>query len=178
MSRPCTLCHSSERAQIDRQLRAGVGYELLLVYLKDLGVSTSKATLSRHAQHVLPSARQTGPKVASGDFLRDVVSTAAERMASGEIAPGIRDGISAEQEIGRRRDRATDTEIMLRFAQVLGGVAFPVIEGTYTEVDDEFAEEAAEDEELFRRQLTPGAYNGPLAPQPIDRQSQLARVRR
>jgi hypothetical protein len=150
IGRPCSACSSPHRKEIERRIRSGTPYTDVELWLASVGAPIGRTALSRHAAaHGLGIARRPGPRPISASFLRDVVSTAHEDMAAGELRPSIRDAIASTVELNRQSDREQDRDLMHQMAQILGG-AIPhvrVLPGdpTYTDMD---AERDADDAEF------------------------------
>lgn len=82
------------------------------------------------------------------DLAAVVVSKTLRSMAAGKLQPTLRDGLTAQQLLDRRAEKAADRRFMLQLSQALagGGYAPPpkllpspddtTIEGDFTEVDD------------------------------------------
>lgn len=123
MPRPCAGCSHPERASLDRRLRAGSALVDIVRWLDTTGQPIGRNALSRHARSHVGVTTTPGPRPTSGDFLKDVVSTAHAAMLDGLLAPNIKDAISAQGKLDSREARDADRDVLYRLSIVLSGQA-------------------------------------------------------
>jgi hypothetical protein len=117
---PCKTCEHENRREIERQQKAGVPDSLLAEATRAMGGGyVSRLALGRHRREHLGVDARPGRRPMSGDFARDVELAAAERLASGELRPSLRDGLNAAALIARRDDARLDRDILARIALAL-----------------------------------------------------------
>lgn len=145
MPQVCKVCTSAHGRSVDQKLRAAESYTSVAAWLTANGEPVSRAAVQRHAQnHLNMSLRAPGPAPAALDFLERVRDTAAARMASGEIAPTVGDGLKAVGILDQRTARHADEELAVRLALVIGGAA-QFAAPRIIDHDDAMELEAAED---------------------------------
>lgn len=168
----CHTCRHPLVEVINRRLTSE-GWSAVKVseWLKELGPDQyiSRISLGKHyrdhlmedhekarkaAAEALEKQKKTrkGPKAT--DIAALVRDTVIERVETGELVPTIAEGLRAQEILDRRAEKGEDRNLILQVAQLLSGAApvallgdGNVIEGEYTEVDPE----VAEDEALFAR---------------------------
>jgi hypothetical protein len=117
---PCKTCEHENRREIERQQKAGVPDSLLAVATRAMsGGYVSRLALGRHRRDHLGVDAKPGRRLMSGDFARDVEAAAAERLASGELRPTLRDGLNASTIIARRDDARMDRDLLAKIALAL-----------------------------------------------------------
>lgn len=121
MPRTCASCSSEHRSEIDRKLRSGATREDVARWLKEIDAPITAHAIGRHAKDHLGVAPPRGRRPVSDDFLQAVIERVGERMAEGEIEPGIRDGISAQKEKNRLAEKTADRDLLLKVALALTG---------------------------------------------------------
>lgn len=134
----CKICLSEHGRAVDQKLRAGESATSIAAWLSAQGEAVSRVAVGRHSTaHLALAPRAPGPAPMTGNFLQNVVGLTEQRMASGELQPSMRDGLTAQKLLDDRSEKFADRELTLRLAQVLGGATPPeLIEGNYREVPD------------------------------------------
>jgi len=95
-----------------------------------------------------PESIPEGTDAGDDDLAAVVVSKTLRSLAAGSLKPTLRDGLTAQQLLDRRAEKAADRRFMLNLAQAMagGGYAPPqkllpspdevTVEGTFEEIDD------------------------------------------
>jgi hypothetical protein len=90
---------------------------------------TKRASRARLAgeEEVIPTPETAADSIpddqpaAETDLAATVVKRTLRRLASGELEPGLRDGLIAQQLLDRREEKAQDRQFLLSLAQALAG---------------------------------------------------------
>jgi hypothetical protein len=120
MARPCKACASPRAPEIARRLKAGETAISVSRWLTDAGSPIGPHALGRHRDHIgVPATHgRVGP---SDDFLESVRDAVHERVQSGELQPGVRDGIAAQKALDAREAKEKDRDWQLRLVMALTG---------------------------------------------------------
>lgn len=121
MGRPCLSCASPRREEIDRKLRSGSSHADVARWLLSIGETIAPRGIGNHANGHLGVPSVIGRRPVSGDFLEAVRDGAHERLAAGDLAPSLKDGISAQRALDERMARGKDQDLMIRVAIALTG---------------------------------------------------------
>lgn len=121
-------------------LSDGISQTLVSTWTKEHDPYVSRLAIGRHQRAHLGIESQMGRRPVSEDYATAVRDRAHERMAAGEIQPGIRDGLNAQKMLDDRAMSANDREMMLILAQVLGGAYNPPALPDPDEIEGEIVE--------------------------------------
>jgi hypothetical protein len=155
--RVCKACDSPNAKAIDQQLRSGATQTGVAAWTAQRGAPISRAAIQRHATaHLALAPRPPGPRPVSGDFLVTVRDSVHADDIAGTQRPTVGHGLAAQAQIDHRADKATDRDLQILWAQVLGGAipyvkVLPSDEG-YTAAhafSDALEDEAAADDAEF-----------------------------
>lgn len=123
MPRPCASCESPFARELDRQIRADVPLTVLSAWASSQGHAISRNALSRHRRDHVGMVTGPGRKGMSDDLATAIRDRVHERLAEGDIQPGVRDGLSAQALLDRREATAGDREWQAKLVLALGGHA-------------------------------------------------------
>jgi hypothetical protein len=136
----CKTCSHPARAEIDRQIRAGVPVSTLTSWTRDHPPYVSRLALGRHRRHI-GVGTAPGRKPPSTDFLTDVRDAVHADMAAGVLRPNMGDGIAAQKALDARTDRDMDREWQYRLVLALTGhapVALPPLDPASAAIEAEY----------------------------------------
>jgi hypothetical protein len=121
MPRHCASCVSPHADEINRKLKAGIANADVSRWLSEVEAPITAQSIGRHAKDHLAVEPVRGRRPVSGDFLTAVVEKAHEGVTSGDLRVSVRDGIGAQAEINRQKDRTADRDLMTKIALALTG---------------------------------------------------------
>ena len=117
----CASCKHPQVREINHRIREKRPFEDISRWLTELGTPITRQALARHARAHVGVQPTLGRRPVSGDFLRDVVETVHEKLADGELAVTLRDGISAQAELNKMAARTADRDLFAKIALALTG---------------------------------------------------------
>ena len=121
MGRPCASCSHPRREEIDRKLKAGVAFIDVSRWLDAIEAKAITAqSIGSHAKDHLNVTPVVGRRPVSGDFLKDVVASAAEAVALG-MTVTVKEGIAAQKALDARAARDLDRDIWAKVTLALTG---------------------------------------------------------
>lgn len=122
MARPCASCSHSRHDEIDRKLKAGVAFQDVARWLKDVGEKPITAqSIGRHARDHMGVASVIGRRPFKGRLLEGIVENVELGLESGELAVSVKDGISAAKELNRIKERDLDRDIWAKVTIAITG---------------------------------------------------------
>ena len=121
-------------------IASGTSFTDIAAWLTGKGAPISRNALSRHAAHLGEAPRAPGPRPMSDDLATAIRDRVHERLAAGDIEPGIKDGLGAQRLLDQRAADFADRDLMMRIALALTGAGQPrvIVDPEVAAIEAEF----------------------------------------
>jgi hypothetical protein len=117
----CATCKHPQVREINHRLKSDRPLTDISRWLDGIGQPVTRQALARHMRDHLGAKPRVGNRPVSGSFLEAVVTDAHEKLAAGELATTLRDGIAAQAELNKQQARSADRDLMAKIALALTG---------------------------------------------------------
>lgn len=118
----CKTCLHPQRRELERQAKAGVPASTLAEWSRSqTGGYVSRLAIGNHLRKHLGVTGTVGRREMSGDLAQDIVARVTERVADGELEPGVADGLKAQAILDKRLAQKLGSEWQMKLVLALGG---------------------------------------------------------